>query len=196
LRRIARDPLASAKKIDKRTLELFRSYRWPGNFRELQNVVGRSVIVSSDGVLCVEAAWLSRASSQLANNLSPQTAMRTPVVNGRSLRTHWRELEGECLARTGPGRGFEYHLRPLEYLIKKLRMHKATSNSAKPFPRTGEIAISSNFTKFTGSFPPFFFRLFNLLRMACLMHLELLKSDITYRLETDDLIMFSDVGKV
>src|SRR6202166_2671229 len=38
------------KKIDKRTLELFRSYPWPGNIRELQNVVERSVIVSSDGV--------------------------------------------------------------------------------------------------------------------------------------------------
>jgi transcriptional regulator with PAS, ATPase and Fis domain len=66
LRRIARDPLASAqglsnknpatplisvKKIDKRTVELFRSYPWPGSIRELQNVVERSVIVSSDGVL-------------------------------------------------------------------------------------------------------------------------------------------------
>ena len=53
--------------------------------------------------------------------------MRTPVVNGRSLRTHWREVEGECLARTEPRRGSEYHLRPLEYLIKKLRIRKATS---------------------------------------------------------------------
>src|ERR1700732_4437034 len=33
------------KKIDKRTVELFRSYPWPGNIRELQNVVERSVIV-------------------------------------------------------------------------------------------------------------------------------------------------------
>jgi hypothetical protein len=50
---------------------------------------------------------------------------------------------------------------------------KATSNSARPFPKTGEIAIFANFTKFTGSFPPFFFCLFNLLRMVRLLHLEL-----------------------
>jgi transcriptional regulator with GAF, ATPase, and Fis domain len=37
-------------KIDKRTGELFRSYDWPRNVRELQNVVERSVIVSPDDV--------------------------------------------------------------------------------------------------------------------------------------------------
>ena len=52
-------------KIDKRTVELFRSYPWPGNIRELQNVVERSVIVSSDGVFCVDEAWLSRDSRQV-----------------------------------------------------------------------------------------------------------------------------------
>jgi hypothetical protein len=61
-----------------------------------------------------------------------------------------------------------------------------------PFPRTGEIAIFANFTKFTGSLPPFFFCLFNLLRMVRLLHMELLRETPTYRLETDDLIMFSE----
>src|SRR6266446_9204360 len=51
-------------KIDKRTLELFRSYHWPGNIRELQNVVERSVIVSTDGVFGVDEAWLSRNAGQ------------------------------------------------------------------------------------------------------------------------------------
>ena len=101
------------RKIDKRTVELFRSYPWPGNIRELQNVVERSVIVSSDGVFCVDAAWLSKAvESACRHNLSTQTPIRTPVVNGRSLRTHSREVEGECLARTGLRRGSDYHLRP------------------------------------------------------------------------------------
>ncbi len=51
-------------KINKRTLELFRSYDWPGNIRELQNVVERSVIVSSDGVFGVDEAWLSTNAGQ------------------------------------------------------------------------------------------------------------------------------------
>ena len=32
--------------IDKKTLELFQSYDWPGNIRELQNVIERSVILT------------------------------------------------------------------------------------------------------------------------------------------------------
>src|SRR5258708_16610715 len=51
-------------KVSKRTLELFRSYDWPGNIRELQNVVERSVIVSSDGVFGVDEAWLSTNAGQ------------------------------------------------------------------------------------------------------------------------------------
>src|SRR5467141_4160307 len=47
-------------KINKRTLELFRSYDWPGNIRELQNVVERSVILSSGDVFCVDESWLSK----------------------------------------------------------------------------------------------------------------------------------------
>src|ERR1700736_3955505 len=62
------------KKIDKRTVELFRSYPWPGNVRELQNVVERSVIVSPDGVFSVDAAWLSKDSRRLSLPQQPEPA--------------------------------------------------------------------------------------------------------------------------
>jgi PAS domain S-box-containing protein len=62
------------KKIDKRTVELFRSYPWPGNIRELQNVVERSVIVSSDDVFCVDEAWLSRDSRRVSLPQQPEPA--------------------------------------------------------------------------------------------------------------------------
>jgi DNA-binding NtrC family response regulator len=35
------------RSIDKRTLDLLQAYDWPGNIRELQNVVERSVILSA-----------------------------------------------------------------------------------------------------------------------------------------------------
>jgi len=62
------------KKIDKRTLELFRFYPWPGNIRELQNVVERSVIVSSDDAFSVDAAWLSRDSRRVTLPKQPKPA--------------------------------------------------------------------------------------------------------------------------
>jgi PAS domain S-box-containing protein len=50
--------------IDKQTLQLLQSYEWPGNIRELQNVVERSVILSSGDVFAVDESWLSRESQQ------------------------------------------------------------------------------------------------------------------------------------
>jgi PAS domain S-box-containing protein len=47
-------------KIDNNTLELCQSYPWPGNIRELQNIVERSVILSSGDTFCIEKAWLAR----------------------------------------------------------------------------------------------------------------------------------------
>src|SRR6202035_904161 len=46
-------------KIDKATLQLCLSYRWPGNIRELQNIVERAVILCNGGTFSVERAWLS-----------------------------------------------------------------------------------------------------------------------------------------
>lgn len=51
------------RKIDERTLELCQSYDWPGNIRELQNVVERSVIASSDDIFRVNEIWLQSRNS-------------------------------------------------------------------------------------------------------------------------------------
>lgn len=43
--------------IARRSLELLQSYTWPGNIRELQNVIERSVIVSDSENLSVDESW-------------------------------------------------------------------------------------------------------------------------------------------
>jgi DNA-binding NtrC family response regulator len=55
--------------IDKNTLELFQSYDWPGNIRELQNVIERSVILTSGDVLRVDESWLYKEPSQRATRV-------------------------------------------------------------------------------------------------------------------------------
>jgi len=47
-------------KIDNKTLELCQSYSWPGNIRELQNIVERSVILCGGDTFWIEKAWLAR----------------------------------------------------------------------------------------------------------------------------------------
>jgi PAS domain S-box-containing protein len=114
-------------KIDKRTVELFRSYPWPGNIRELQNVVERSVIVGTDGVFCVDAAWLSRDSHRVSLPQQAEPADTDEDVNRE------RQIIQDALAQSrgrvsGPG-GAAARLRvppsTLEHRIKKLRIRKS-----------------------------------------------------------------------
>ena len=50
----------SFQTVDKRSLDLLQSYPWPGNIRELQNVIERSVIVCETENFSVDESWLSR----------------------------------------------------------------------------------------------------------------------------------------
>jgi len=50
--------------IEKKTLDLFQSYDWPGNIRELQNVIERAVILCDEETFSVDETWLQRKSNQ------------------------------------------------------------------------------------------------------------------------------------
>ena len=46
--------------INRKSLDLLRSYFWPGNIRELQNIIERAVIVCDTEVLSIDESWLSQ----------------------------------------------------------------------------------------------------------------------------------------
>jgi PAS domain S-box-containing protein len=71
LKRFATKAHKNFRSIDKKTLELLQSYEWPGNIRELQNVVERSVVLSSRDVFSVDESWLSMESSHPASRVQP-----------------------------------------------------------------------------------------------------------------------------
>jgi PAS domain S-box-containing protein len=52
------------RNINKKTLELFQTYDWPGNIRELQNVIERAVILCDGDTFSVDETWLKRESPQ------------------------------------------------------------------------------------------------------------------------------------
>ena len=58
------------RKIEKKTLELFQTYKWPGNIRELQNVVERAVILCDDDTFSVDETWLIQESPREPRPLS------------------------------------------------------------------------------------------------------------------------------
>jgi len=56
--RYARKAGKNIKRVNKTTLELLQSYPWPGNIRELQNVVERSVILCETEIFSIDENWL------------------------------------------------------------------------------------------------------------------------------------------
>jgi len=60
VQRYARRAGKNFRSIDKKTLEVLQRYDWPGNIRELQNIIERSVILSSSEVFSVDESWLTK----------------------------------------------------------------------------------------------------------------------------------------
>jgi formate hydrogenlyase transcriptional activator len=50
--------------IKMNTIDMLQSYDWPGNIRELQNVIERSVILCEGETFSIEHGWLKRNSSR------------------------------------------------------------------------------------------------------------------------------------
>lgn len=62
VRQFARWMNKNIEGISPETMQALTRYRWPGNIRELQNVIERSVVVYEKGALSVKKSWLSRES--------------------------------------------------------------------------------------------------------------------------------------
>jgi formate hydrogenlyase transcriptional activator len=52
------------RSIEQKTLDIFQGYSWPGNIRELQNVIERTAILCEGDVFSVEETWLKRETPQ------------------------------------------------------------------------------------------------------------------------------------
>jgi len=61
--RYARKAGKNIKRVNKKTLESLQVYPWPGNIRELQNVIERSVILCESEIFSIDESWLPKQPS-------------------------------------------------------------------------------------------------------------------------------------
>jgi PAS domain S-box-containing protein len=71
VKRYAEKARKQISKIDKNTLKLCQSYHWPGNIRELQNIVERSIILCTGDTLWIDEAWLSTQNAPRLESSGP-----------------------------------------------------------------------------------------------------------------------------
>ena len=123
IHRFARQAGKKIKSIDKRTLELVHAYPWPGNIRELQNVIERSVILCETDIFSVDESWLSRASSSpLEESL---TLSKKPTLEEREMIVAaLAETNGRVSGPAGAAAKLRIPSTTLESKIKSLKINK------------------------------------------------------------------------
>ena len=112
--------------IDKKTLELFQSYEWPGNIRELQNIVERSVILCSGDVFSVDHSWLYRKSSHPASRVQSFPRLDDkPMGEREMIEAALAESRGRVAGPAGAAAKLGIPPTTLYSRIKALHIHKS-----------------------------------------------------------------------
>jgi len=111
------------RSISKETLNLFQRYTWPGNIRELQNVVERALILSDEVVFHVDASWLMPAgpnSAVQSTTLQADLSEREKAIIENALR----QTKGVVSGPTGAAAKLGMPRQTLEAKIRKLRVDR------------------------------------------------------------------------
>jgi len=113
------------KSIDKNTLDLLQNYDWPGNIRELQNVVERSVILNSGEVFAVDESWLSRQPVQRRPRVTAPAPLPSESRSEREIiEAALAGCRGRISGRSGAAAKLGIPPSTLEHRIKALGINK------------------------------------------------------------------------
>jgi formate hydrogenlyase transcriptional activator len=109
--------------ITNQTLQLFQAYDWPGNIRELQNVIERAVILCDGEIFSVDEAWLKRASSPVSEPAAP--LVTTLVERERQMiETALAQCQGRVSGANGAARKLGIPRQTLDARIASLGIDK------------------------------------------------------------------------
>jgi formate hydrogenlyase transcriptional activator len=109
--------------LTKETAQLLQSYDWPGNIRELQNVIERAVIVCDSDTLSIDARWLSGRPL----GTPPMASLSTGTLIARekdALEAALTEAKGRVSGPFGAATRLGVPASTLESKIKALKIDK------------------------------------------------------------------------
>ena len=115
--------------IEKQTLDLLQSYAWPGNIRELQNVIERSVIVCETDVFSVDPSWLSLESSS-GRQTGAAPVAKSLAQEKEAIETALAATGGRVSGPYGAAAQLGMPASTLESKIRSLKINKYRFKSA------------------------------------------------------------------
>ena len=111
------------RSVKQESLDLLRSYSWPGNIRELQNIIERAVIVSEGDVLWIDESWLSIESARTEAETGRLSRM-TPEEEKTIIEGVLAETRGRVSGASGAARKLGIPPTTLESRIRALKINK------------------------------------------------------------------------
>ena len=127
--RYARKAGKSFQAVTRKSLDLLQSYPWPGNIRELQNVIERSVIVCDTESFSVDESWLSRQPAASEQDGRIGVLRKPPSQEKAIIESALRESGGRVYGPSGAAARLGVPRSTLESKIRSLKINK---NRFKP----------------------------------------------------------------
>jgi DNA-binding NtrC family response regulator len=127
VQRYAKRAGKNIRSIDKKALDLLQSYDWPGNIRELQNIIERSVILSSGEVFSVDESWLSTETFPPAFRIEASVRSKSGVESRGEreiIEAVLAETRGRVWGPTGAAAKLGIPPSTLDHRIKALKISK------------------------------------------------------------------------
>ena len=109
--------------ITKKTLELFQAYDWPGNIRELQNVIERAVVLCDGKTFSVDETWLQRESPLESGPAIPFAAARVERER-EMIETALAQSQGRVAGLSGAAKRLGIPRQTLDSRILSLGINK------------------------------------------------------------------------
>ena len=134
--RYARKAGKSIRGVSKKTLDLLQTYPWPGNIRELQNVIERSMIVCETENFSVDESWLSRQASASDSKSQLDLSERLAAQEKEVIEAALRESGGQVSGPSGAAAKLGLPGSTLESKIRSLKINKKRFKTPNPSDRT------------------------------------------------------------
>jgi formate hydrogenlyase transcriptional activator len=122
--RFARKTGKSIRGLNRKTLDLLQSYSWPGNIRELQNVIERSVIVCESENFSVDGSWLSPQPAVTEPTSPLDFSAKLAAQEKEIIEAALRETAGQVFGPSGAAAKLGMPRSTLESKIRSLQIDK------------------------------------------------------------------------
>ncbi len=133
IERYARELGKNIRSVSKETLGLFQSYAWPGNIRELRNVIERSIIICETESFSVDESWLSRQTLPAQPTGKLELRQRLADQEREAIEAALTESRGRVFGPTGAAAKLGIARSTLESKIRTLQIDK---NRFRPYSGT------------------------------------------------------------